>query len=146
MAQAAAEAEERKRKGKEEEDRERALMAMEVNEYRKTLKFKAAPMPDFSSPFRPDPHQVPAPTMATEPVFSTTQRLGSPVAKRERSDLSPRLSAADVVLRGRESGAAGQLTSRPSTLPARKSVLQRPQSASIAAPDTAAMLSTVAVS
>jgi hypothetical protein len=38
--------------------------------------FKAAPMPNFSKPFKPDLTTVPGPTQAAEFDFETDKRLG----------------------------------------------------------------------
>lgn len=55
-AAAASEAAEAAAKGKEAEERakEAELEAMSVTELRKSMVFKARPLPDFSAPFRPD--------------------------------------------------------------------------------------------
>ncbi|KXZ43065.1 hypothetical protein GPECTOR_105g97 [Gonium pectorale] len=70
---------EAERKAKELED-------MSVEDFRKTLEFKARRMPDFSSPFRPDLTQAKPITEASEPQLHTVKRLGAAPSPGGRED------------------------------------------------------------
>ncbi|GLC46506.1 hypothetical protein PLESTB_000334200 [Pleodorina starrii] len=68
---------------KVEADRKaKELEEMNVDDFRKTLEFKARPMPDFSAPFRVDPALSRPVTSPSEPKLHTVARLGA-VATRE---------------------------------------------------------------
>lgn len=59
---------------------------MAVGDFRKTLEFKARNMPDFSSPFKPDPALSKGVTVGSEPSLSLEKRLGKPASVASRSD------------------------------------------------------------
>ncbi len=70
----------------EEERRIKELEALSVDDFRKTLEFKARLMPDFSAPFRPDPSMSRPITSAAEPKLHTVARLGAAPSPRSRQD------------------------------------------------------------
>lgn len=57
---------------------------MNVDDYRKTLEFKARPMPNFSSPFRVDPSLSRSVTVPEEPKLRTSLRLGAATAREDK--------------------------------------------------------------
>ncbi|KAG2481943.1 hypothetical protein HYH03_019097 [Edaphochlamys debaryana] len=70
----------------EAERRARELEDMSVDDFRKTLEFKARAMPDFSSPFKPDPALAKPVTSAAEPELHTVKRLGTAPIPGRRSN------------------------------------------------------------
>ncbi|GFR45842.1 hypothetical protein Agub_g7208, partial [Astrephomene gubernaculifera] len=61
----------------EAERKAKELEEVEVEDFRKSLVFKARPMPDFSSPFRPNPTLARPVTSPAEPELHTYKRLGA---------------------------------------------------------------------
>eukprot|EP00191_Tetraselmis_sp_GSL018_P001610 CAMPEP_0177605244 /NCGR_PEP_ID=MMETSP0419_2-20121207/16590_1 /TAXON_ID=582737 /ORGANISM="Tetraselmis sp., Strain GSL018" /LENGTH=664 /DNA_ID=CAMNT_0019099365 /DNA_START=181 /DNA_END=2179 /DNA_ORIENTATION=- len=68
-AEAAAQAAEERRKTDEQE-------VLEMKEMRRSLQFHAQPVPNFSSPFKPDLSASAPPTKATAPSFQSDKRAG----------------------------------------------------------------------
>jgi len=80
--QAAAE----KERTEAEKAREKELEDLTVKELRKSMVFKARAMPDFSSPFRPDPAKAASVTTSQEFNFKTDSRLGKSLVLSARED------------------------------------------------------------
>ncbi|MEW5318886.1 MAG: hypothetical protein WDW38_010070 [Sanguina aurantia] len=68
-----------------EEIASRSLKDLGLDQFRKTLEFKAAAMPDFSSPFKPSAGKARGVTQSQEFKFSTDDRLG-PAGLKPRDD------------------------------------------------------------
>ncbi|MEW5296898.1 MAG: hypothetical protein WDW36_000145 [Sanguina aurantia] len=68
-----------------EEIASRSLKDLGLDQFRKTLEFKAAAMPDFSSPFKPSASKARGVTQSQEFKFSTDDRLG-PAGLKPRDD------------------------------------------------------------
>ncbi|GLI66600.1 hypothetical protein VaNZ11_010521, partial [Volvox africanus] len=68
----------------EAERKLKELEDMNVDDYRKTLEFKARPMPNFSSPFRVDPSLSRSVTVPEEPKLRTSLRLGAATAREDK--------------------------------------------------------------
>ncbi|PNH04254.1 hypothetical protein TSOC_009602 [Tetrabaena socialis] len=72
--------------GIEAERKVQELADMSVDDFRKTLEFKARTMPDFSAPFRPDPSLSRPITAGAEPALHTVKRLGAAPSPNARKD------------------------------------------------------------
>ncbi|KAL6759464.1 hypothetical protein V8C86DRAFT_2572731 [Haematococcus lacustris] len=96
---------------------EAELHAMSVAQLRKTMEFKARPLPDFSSPFKPDHSKSPAVTKSMDFSLKTDARLGRALGLKDRqdaaapcmTDYTSSLRASGTFAPGSPAGAQGAL-------------------------------------